>query len=124
MKDEGGGWSRVRGAGRVGRASKSVCPTGSGRFAMKVLLTGHLGYIGTVLTPMLLAEGHDVAGLDSDLYRRCTFLERIAQVRTIRKDLRDIIPEDVRGFDAVLHLAALSNDPLGNLNPALTEDIN
>lgn len=91
---------------------------------MRILLTGHLGYIGTVLTPMLLAEGHEVVGLDSDLYRRCTFLERIAQVPAIRKDLRDITPADVRGFDAVLHLAALSNDPLGNLNPALTEDIN
>jgi nucleoside-diphosphate-sugar epimerase len=91
---------------------------------MKVLVTGHLGYIGTVLTPMLLAEGHEVVGLDSDLYRRCTFLERMAQVPTIRKDLRDIMPADVKGFDAILHLAALSNDPLGNLNPGLTEDIN
>lgn len=91
---------------------------------MKVLVTGHLGYIGTVLTPMLLGEGHEVVGLDSDLYRRCTFLDRIAQVPHIRKDLRDITIEDVRGFDAVLHLAALSNDPLGNLNPGLTEEIN
>src|SRR4051812_45094862 len=91
---------------------------------MRILLTGHLGYIGTVLTPMLLAEGHDVVGLDADLYRRCTFLERIAQVPSIRKDLRDVTPDDVRGFGAVLHLAALSNDPLGNLNPGLTEDIN
>jgi nucleoside-diphosphate-sugar epimerase len=91
---------------------------------MKVLVTGHLGYIGTVLTPMLLAEGHEVVGLDSDLYRRCTFLERMAQVPTIRKDLRDVTIGDVRGFDAVLHLAALSNDPLGNLNPGLTEEIN
>jgi nucleoside-diphosphate-sugar epimerase len=91
---------------------------------MRILLTGHLGYIGTVLTPMLLAEGHEVVGLDSDLYRRCTFLERIAQIPTIRKDLRDITPADVKGFDAILHLAALSNDPLGNLNPTLTEDIN
>lgn len=91
---------------------------------MRILVTGHLGYIGTVLTPMLLAEGHEVVGLDSDLYRRCTFLERIAAVPSIRKDLRDVELADVRGFDAVLHLAALSNDPLGNLNPGLTEDIN
>jgi nucleoside-diphosphate-sugar epimerase len=91
---------------------------------MRILVTGHLGYIGTVLTPMLLAEGHEVVGLDSDLYRRSTFLERMAQVPSIRKDLRDIELDDVRGFDAVLHLAALSNDPLGNLNPGLTEDIN
>ena len=91
---------------------------------MKVLVTGHLGYIGSVLTPMLLAEGHEVVGLDSDLYRRCTFLEKLANVPTIRADLRDVTPEQLRGFDAVLHLAALSNDPLGNLNPSLTEDIN
>ncbi len=91
---------------------------------MKVLVTGHVGYIGTVLTPMLLAEGHEVVGLDCDLYRRCTFQERMAQVPHIRKDLRDITIDDVRGFDAVLHLAALSNDPLGNLNPTLTDDIN
>ncbi|HSI36501.1 MAG TPA: NAD-dependent epimerase/dehydratase family protein, partial [Tepidisphaeraceae bacterium] len=74
--------------------------------------------------PMLMADGHDVVGLDSDLYRRCTFLERLPQVPTIRKDLRDLVLDDVKGFDAVLHLAALSNDPLGNLNPGLTEDIN
>ncbi len=91
---------------------------------MRVLVTGHLGYIGSVLTPMLLAEGHEVVGLDSDLYRRCTFLERLAQVPTLCKDLRDIEAADVKGFDAVMHLAALSNDPLGNLNPGLTEDIN
>lgn len=91
---------------------------------MRILVTGHLGYIGTVLTPMLLAEGHEVVGLDSDLYRRCTFQERIAQVPAIRKDLRDISASELKGFDAVLHLAALSNDPLGNLNPGLTEEIN
>ena len=95
-----------------------------GDAVMKVLLTGHLGYIGTVLTPMLLAEGHQVLGLDVDLYRRCTFIDRIANVPAIRKDLRDVTREDVKGFDAVLHLAALSNDPLGNLNPQLTEEIN
>jgi nucleoside-diphosphate-sugar epimerase len=91
---------------------------------MRVLLTGHLGYIGTVLSPMLLEEGHEVVGLDSDLYRRCTFMERLASVPAIRKDLRDVTGDDVKGSDAVLHLAALSNDPLGNLNPALTEEIN
>jgi nucleoside-diphosphate-sugar epimerase len=83
-----------------------------------------LGYIGTALTPMLLAGGHEVVGLDSDLYRRCTFFEGMAPVPTIVRDLRDIVPADVRGFNAVLHLAALSNDPLGNLDPNLTEDIN
>lgn len=93
---------------------------------MKVLVTGHLGYIGTVLTPMLLARGHEVVGYDSDLYGRCTFgpASRIAAVPCIKKDIRDVQLADVRGFDAVLHLAGLSNDPLGDFNPELTFDIN
>jgi nucleoside-diphosphate-sugar epimerase len=92
---------------------------------MRVLLTGHLGYIGTVLTPMLLERGHDVVGLDSDLYRRCTFHEGgMREVEWIRKDVRDAVPADVQGFDAVLHLAGLSNDPLGDFNPEVTFDIN
>lgn len=91
---------------------------------MRVLVTGHLGYIGTVLTPMLRDEGHEVTGLDSDLYGGCTFTGEIPAVKSIGKDVRDVTFEDVKGFDAVLHLAALSNDPLGNLNPELTFDIN
>ena len=93
---------------------------------MKVLVTGHLGYIGTVLTPMLLDAGHKVTGLDSDLYSRCTFAAggEIHEVPTIRKDVRDIHLSDLVGFDAVLHLAALSNDPLGDLKPGLTDEIN
>jgi nucleoside-diphosphate-sugar epimerase len=91
---------------------------------MRLLVTGHLGYIGTVTVPMLLAEGHDVVGLDSDLFERCTFGDPPRRVPEIRKDLRDILPADVRGFDAVIHLAALSNDPLGNLDPDLTYEIN
>jgi len=93
---------------------------------MRVLLTGHLGYIGTVLTPMLLAAGHDVTGLDSDLYSRCSFAGGgpITEVPSIRKDTRDVAAGDLEGFDAVLHLAALSNDPLGNLKPGLTDEIN
>lgn len=91
---------------------------------MKVLVTGHLGYIGTVLVPMLLRQGHEVVGMDSDLYRRCTYGGGIAPVPTLRKDIRDVTPDDMRGIDAVMHLAALSNDPLGNLNPELTFDIN
>jgi nucleoside-diphosphate-sugar epimerase len=93
---------------------------------MRVLVTGHLGYIGTVLTPMLVRAGHEVVGLDSDLYARCTFSHggEICQVPTIRKDTRDVEIDDLFGFDAVLHLAALSNDPLGNLEPGLTDDIN
>lgn len=93
---------------------------------MKVLVTGHLGYVGTVMTPLLRAAGHDVSGLDSDLYERCGFAAGgpIADVPSIRKDLRDVSPADLEGFDAVIHLAALSNDPLGDLNPEVTYDIN
>ena len=93
---------------------------------MLVLVTGHLGYIGTVLTPMLVNAGHKVTGLDSDLYSRCTYAAggEICEVATIRKDVRDVEAADLVGFDAVLHLAALSNDPLGNLKPGLTDEIN
>ena len=93
---------------------------------MRVLVTGHLGYIGTVLTPMLLERGHQVTGFDSDLYQPCTFGpdDAIEPVPSIHKDVRDVSREDVEGFDAVLHLAGLSNDPLGDLNPELTFDIN
>lgn len=93
---------------------------------MKVLLTGHLGYIGTVMAPMLRAAGHDVTGYDSDLYRRCTydFGGAIADVRAIIKDIRDATESDLAGQDAVIHLAGLSNDPLGDLNSQLTYDIN
>jgi nucleoside-diphosphate-sugar epimerase len=93
---------------------------------MRVMVTGHLGYIGTVMVPLLLRSGHDVVGLDSDLYETCSFEAggRIAPVPQIRKDIRDVGHQDLEGIDAVIHLAALSNDPLGNLNPALTYDIN
>jgi nucleoside-diphosphate-sugar epimerase len=91
---------------------------------MKVLITGHKGYIGTILTPMLIRDGYEVVGLDSDLYRRCTFGGDLPEVSEIIKDIRDIQASDLEGFDAVLHLAALSNDPLGNLNPDLTYEIN
>ncbi len=91
---------------------------------MRVLVTGNLGYIGTVLTPMLVNEGMDVVGLDSDLYRHCTFGADIPDVPTIIKDVRDVELSDVEGFDAVCHLAGLSNDPLGDLNPNLTFEIN
>mgnify|MGYP002381556991 CR=1 FL=1 len=93
---------------------------------MRVLLTGNLGYIGSVMTPMLLRAGHQVTGLDSDLYERCTFAQggTISKVPTIRKDTRDVELGDFKGIDAVVHLAALSNDPLGDLKAGLTDDIN
>jgi nucleoside-diphosphate-sugar epimerase len=91
---------------------------------MRVLLTGHKGYIGTVLVPMLLEAGHDVFGLDSDLFENSTFGNGIQAIPEVRKDIRDVEISDLQGFDAVLHLAGLSNDPLGNLNPNLTYEIN
>ena len=91
---------------------------------MRVLVTGHGGYIGTVLVPMFLKAGHEVVGLDTHLYRSCTFGAEPVAVPEIVKDLRDVEASDLKGFDAVVHLAALSNDPLGNLDPQLTFDIN
>jgi nucleoside-diphosphate-sugar epimerase len=91
---------------------------------MKVLLTGSRGYIGTVMAPMLLKAGHEVTGVDADLYRRSTFGPWKESIHTIVKDVRELDIADLKGFDAVIHLAALSNDPLGDLNPNLTFDIN
>ncbi len=73
---------------------------------------------------LLLLAGHEVVGLDSNLFERCTFCEGIQHVPAIRKDVRDVELSDVEGFDAVLHLAGLSNDPLGDLNAELTYEIN
>ena len=93
---------------------------------MRVLVTGHRGYLGAVLVPVLLEAGHEVAGLDSDLYRGCTFGpdDALVPVPEVARDLRDVEPADLAGFDAVAHLAALSNDPLGDLDPELTFEIN
>ena len=91
---------------------------------MKVLVTGHRGFIGTVMVPLLLEEGFAVTGLDTDLYRYCTYGEEPLDIPSINKDVRDVEREDLQGFDAIVHLAALSNDPLGNINPELTYDIN
>ena len=82
---------------------------------MKILLTGSRGYIGTVMAPFLVNAGHEVTGLDTDLYRRSTFGPWRESITTIVKDLRAIEAKDLRGHDAVVHLAALSNDPLGDL---------
>jgi nucleoside-diphosphate-sugar epimerase len=91
---------------------------------MKILVTGHNGYIGSAMVPMLQAAGHVVTGLDTYLYEACTFGPAVPDVRSLRMDLRDVQPEHLRGFDAVVHLAALCNDPLGNLNPGTTYEIN
>lgn len=91
---------------------------------MRILLTGHEGYIGVVLSPLLVAAGHDVVGCDSGLFSRCTFGAEPAAIPSFDKDVRELTVDDLKGFDAVLHLAGLSNDPLGDLDPTLTDKIN
>jgi len=91
---------------------------------MRVLVSGHKGYIGTVMMPMLLGAGHDVVGLDSDLFGQCTFVPGVHDIAEMRVDVRDVEARQLEGFDAIIHLAALSNDPLGDLNPAITYEIN
>ncbi|GLW08803.1 NAD-dependent dehydratase [Microtetraspora sp. NBRC 13810] len=91
---------------------------------MRVLLTGHQGYLGTVMAPVLTDAGHDVVGLDNGLYADCVLGPEPPGYKAHAVDLRDVGPEHVAGFDAVVHLAALSNDPLGSLAPELTYDIN
>lgn len=91
---------------------------------MRVLLTGHQGYLGTVMAPVLKAAGHDVVGLDAGLFADCVLGPTPDDPPGQRVDLRDVTAEHVAGVDAVIHLAALSNDPLGALAPQLTYDIN
>ena len=90
----------------------------------RVLVTGHHGYIGSVLVPQLLETGYDVVGYDTGYFRECTLLPDIYEVPTINKDIRDLTAQDLQGFHAVIHLAALSNDPIGNLRQNWTEEIN
>ena len=91
---------------------------------MKVLVTGHKGYIGAVLVPLLLEAKHEVSGLDTDYYAGCDFSTGLPRAPTVNKDIRDVTIKDLQGFDAVIHLAALSNDPLSDLNPECTYDVN
>jgi nucleoside-diphosphate-sugar epimerase len=91
---------------------------------MKILLTGHKGYIGAIAGPILQSANHEVVGLDTDLFAGCEFGKPCGEIPEIRKDLRDLTIADLHGFDAVVHFAALSNDPVGDLNPQLTYDIN
>ena len=91
---------------------------------MKVLVTGHHGYIGSVLAPMVRDAGHEVVGLDTFFYRGCDFGSSDETEPALSLDLRDVTPGRLEGFDAVVHLGALSNDPLGDLDPGWTYDIN
>jgi nucleoside-diphosphate-sugar epimerase len=92
--------------------------------AKRVLITGHNGYLGSVMAPYFLAAGYSVVGLDTGYFEPCTLRSDVAEVPTVRKDIRDLVPDDLQNFDAVVHLAALSNDPIGNLNSQWTEEIN
>ena len=91
---------------------------------LRILVTGHNGYIGSVLVPVLERAGHEVVGLDSDLFAACIFGAEPPEVASLRADVRDVESEDLVGFDAVIHLAAVCNDPVGDLNPQATYDIN
>jgi nucleoside-diphosphate-sugar epimerase len=92
---------------------------------VRVLLTGHQGYLGTVMAPLLVAAGHEVTGLDSGLFADCVLGSLdTPDVPGLSTDLRDVTVEQLAGFDAVVHMAALSNDPLGSLAPEITYDIN
>jgi nucleoside-diphosphate-sugar epimerase len=91
---------------------------------MKILLTGHHGYIGSVMGPIFRAAGHEVTGLDTFFYEGCDLRDEPDGLPAVRLDLRDADPGLLAGYDAVVHLAALSNDPLGDISPDLTKEIN
>src|SRR5688572_14792397 len=92
--------------------------------SVRVLITGHLGYIGVEMTDRMTALDYEVVGLDAGYFEGCDFIAPPTPVPMLGVDLRDVTPSHLSGFDAVVHLGALSNDPLSDLNPALTYDIN
>ena len=91
---------------------------------MNILITGSLGYVGTNATLNLMSQGLNVVGIDSGFYRECNLVPIVKQVPTILKDIRDLEISDFENIDAVIHLAALSNDPIGELDESLTYEIN
>ena len=90
----------------------------------RILMTGNNGYLGSVMAPWLMRAGYDVVGLDSCYFSECSLVPDAGTPPTIRRDLRELRPADLQGFDTVIHLAALSNDPIGNLNDGWTKEIN
>ncbi len=91
---------------------------------MKVLVTGNKGYIGSVLMPILAGQGYDISGYDIGYFDECELTRAFSDYDHVVKDIRDVNADDVTGIDAIIHLAGLSNDPLGELSPGLTEEIN
>ena len=91
---------------------------------MRVLVDGDRGYIGRVLVPLLMEAGHEVEGLDAGWYDGCDFGDQPSGYMSRTADIRDVTAEDLEGFDAVVHLAAISNDPVGHLNPEATFSVN
>lgn len=91
---------------------------------MRVLVTGDRGYIGAVLVPFIQTAGHEVAGLDAGWYDGCDFGPAPTEIKSSTADIREVTADDLVGFDAVMHLAAISNDPIGHLNPAATYSVN
>jgi len=90
----------------------------------RILITGHEGYIGSVMAPFFLDAGYEVVGLDAGFFQECTLLSPRVQIPTLLKDIREVKESDLEGFDVVVHLAALSNDALGKLNSRWTKEIN
>ena len=91
---------------------------------MKILLTGDRGYIGSVLASILIEKGHELIGLDVGFFEDNILVDQIADYQKLTKDIRDIESSDLSGINAIIHLAGLSNDPLGEFSPKLTDDIN
>ncbi|MFH0861106.1 MAG: SDR family oxidoreductase [Candidatus Altiarchaeota archaeon] len=91
---------------------------------MSILVTGNNGYIGKILTKLLVEKGYDVIGYDSGYYSDCELFHDGFEIRQITKDIRNVSKKDIAGINAICHLAALSNDPMGSLDPKLTDEIN